>query len=116
MKSKLLWLLVILIVIGGITANTYYGDTAWAIRAGIGIVLTVAILGLAGLTPQGQAAWAFVKGSRAELRKVVWPSRQETVQTTLVVVAMIVVTALILWAFDALFLWLIGFITGQRGL
>ena len=50
-----------------------------------------------------------------ELRKVVWPTRQETIQTTLIVVAMVVVAALILWGLDKVFFWLVAWLTGQRG-
>ena len=66
-------------------------------------------------TSKGLQLWSFIKGARIELRKVVWPTRQETIQTTLVVVAMVVVAALILWGIDTLFFWLVGWLTGQRG-
>jgi preprotein translocase subunit SecE len=115
-KSKFIWLLVLLFIVAGIATNSYYNDVAWALRVAGGLILTAIILGLASLTPQGQKAWEFMKGSRAEMRKVTWPTRQETVQTAMVVVAMVVVASLILWAFDGILLWLIGFITGQRGL
>ncbi len=49
---------------------------------------------------QGRTLWAFVQGSRVELRKVVWPTRQETMQTTLVVVVVIVVMGIFFWALD----------------
>ncbi len=72
---------------------------------------------------QKRASWreklmrlfAFFKNARAELRKVVWPTRQETLQTALVVVAMVVVLALVLWGLDGVLVWLIGSLTGQRG-
>lgn len=109
------WGLVLLLLVGGIVANSYYSHVAGALRAAGGIVLAIAILGVAATTAKGQVAWAFVKGSRTELRKVVWPTRQETIQTTLVVVGMVVLTAIILWGLDTLFLWLVGWLTGQRG-
>lgn len=115
-KSKFIWLLILLFIIGGVVLNSYYASVAWSLRVAGGLLLTGLVLGLASLTPQGQKAWEFMKGSRAEMRKVTWPTRQETVQTAMVVIAMVVVAALILWAFDAILLWLIGFITGQRGL
>lgn len=113
--DSFIWLVIIVLVIAGIVANSYYNQVAGALRAAGGIVLAALILGLAATTAQGKKAWTFIKGSRAELRKVVWPTRQETVQTTLIVVAMVLVTALILWGLDTLFLWAIGWLTGQRG-
>lgn len=115
-KSKFIWLLVLLFVIGGVVANVYYEAIALPVRLAGGLVLTGIVLALASLTPQGQKAWEFMKGSRAEMRKVTWPTRQETIQTAMVVVAMVVVASLVLWAFDSILLYLIGFITGQRGL
>lgn len=109
------WLVIVILLAAGIVANYIYSDVAWAIRAAIGIVVAILLLVIAGFTAKGRLAWGFLKGSRTELRKVVWPTRQETIQTTLVVVAMVVVTALILWGLDTLFMWAIGWLTGQRG-
>lgn len=109
------WLLVVLVVVGGIVANYVYSTVPAAIRAAIGIVLFIIVIAIAGYTAKGRAAWGFIKSARTELRKVIWPTRQETVQTTLVVVAMVTVTAFILWGLDAFFMWALGWLTGQRG-
>jgi len=109
------WLLILLLLLGGIVANHYFNGTAWAIRAAVGIVVIVVVLFIASQTAKGHKAWGVIKGARTELRKVVWPTRQETVQTTLVVVAMVVITALLLWGIDSLFMWAIAWLTGQRG-
>ena len=68
------------------------------------IVLAALVLGtLVGLqSAPGRTFWAFVQSSRTELRKVVWPDRQETVQVTVVVFVMIVVLSLFFWALDSL--------------
>jgi preprotein translocase subunit SecE len=73
------------------------------------IVLAALVLGtLVGLqSAPGKTFWGFVQSSRTELRKVVWPDRQETLQVTLVVFVMIIVLALFFWALDSL----LGFIT-----
>lgn len=113
--NLLKWLLVFIIIAAGVVANSYYAEVAAPLRASIGIVMMAVVLGIAYLTTQGQQAWAFIKGSRTELRKVVWPTRQETIQTTMVVVMMVVITAFILWGMDSLFMWLVGLLTGQRG-
>jgi preprotein translocase subunit SecE len=73
------------------------------------IVLAALVLGtLVGLqSAPGKNFWGFVQSSRTELRKVVWPDRQETLQVTLVVFVMLIVLALFFWALDSL----LGFIT-----
>src|ERR1044072_2933761 len=73
------------------------------------IVLAALVLGmLVGLqSAPGKTFWSFVQSSRTELRKVVWPNRQETVQVTLVVFVMIIVLSLFFWALDSL----LGFLT-----
>ncbi len=63
-------------------------------------------------TTKGVAFWSLVKGSRTEIRKVVWPTRQETVQTTLIVLAFVVVVALMLWGLDSLLGWLVSMVIG----
>lgn len=113
--NALKWGIVFLLIVGGIVANTYYSHVAWALRTAAGLVILAAALLVALQTTAGQQVWIFAKGARIELRKVVWPTRQETVQTTLIVVAMVVVAALILWGVDTLFFWLVGWLTGQRG-
>ncbi len=113
--DSLKWLLVLVIVAAGIVANSYYGDVAGALRAAIGIVVAAIIVGIASQTAKGQRAWTFMKGSRTELRKVVWPTRQETIQTAMVVVAMVIVMAIILWGVDTLFLWLVSLLTRVHG-
>jgi preprotein translocase subunit SecE len=72
-------------------------------------VLAALVLGtLVGLqSAPGKTFWGFVQSSRTELRKVVWPTAQETRQVTLVVFVMIIVLALFFWALDSL----LGFIT-----
>ena len=62
-------------------------------------------------TKQGQKAFVFGKEAKIELEKVVWPTRQETIQTTSIVMVMVTVTGFILWGVDSGMLWAIGKIT-----
>jgi preprotein translocase subunit SecE len=101
------WFLVLLLLVAGIVANSYFGAVAVAIRLAVGIVLSAVILAVVAQTSKGQLAWGFIKGSRNELRKVIWPTKQETTQTTLLVAVMVVITALILWGLDAFFFWMV---------
>jgi preprotein translocase subunit SecE len=62
---------------------------------------------------QGKTFWSFVQSSRIELRKVVWPNRQETMQVTVVVFVMIVILGLFFWGLDTLLGALTRWLTGQ---
>jgi len=113
--NLLKWILAIALVVGGVVANAYFVSVPWALRATGGIVVSIVTLLLLYFTVQGASVWGFVKLARMELRKVVWPTRPEVLQTTLMVVVMVLVTALVLWGIDALFLWGVGWLVGQRG-
>jgi preprotein translocase subunit SecE len=109
------WLIVILLIMTGLVANYYYNDQPWPLR----LLGWIFLLGMAGFlalhTQLGKRAIIFARESRMELRKVFWPTRQETIQTTLFVAIMVVVLALVLWGVDSILMWLIGWLTGQRG-
>jgi preprotein translocase subunit SecE len=64
---------------------------------------------------QGKEFWSFVQSSRIELRKVVWPNRQETMQVTLVVFVMIIVLGFFFWGVDTLLALLTKWLTGRGG-
>ena len=83
----------------------------WSI-AGIGLAAAV---GVFALSPLGRRFWQFILDSRVELRKVVWPSRQETMQTTAVVFGFIVIAGMFFWVLDLLLAWLTRMLTGQGG-
>jgi preprotein translocase subunit SecE len=109
------WFVVITLIITGIIANSYYNNQPWPLRLFGWIVLFGIIIAVTLQTQLGKQALNFVRESRMELRKVYWPTRQETIQTTLFVVAMVVVLALILWGVDSILMLVIGWLTGQRG-
>lgn len=113
-SDALKWFLVVLLFVIGVAANFYYSHVVVAVRAAVGILLTTLALIIASQTQKGQKTLSFIRSSRIELHKVIWPTRQETVQTMLVVVVMVIVTALILWGLDSFFMWAISWITGQR--
>ena len=108
MIDRLKWLAVLLIVIAMVVGNAYFSQYSLSIRVAAMIVAGIVALLIAKSTQKGQKAWAFMLETRIEMRKVVWPTRQETVQTTMVVIAIVVVMALILWGVDSLFALLIS--------
>ncbi|MFT0213641.1 preprotein translocase subunit SecE [Pseudomonas sp. F1_0610] len=106
------WSVVVLLAIAAVVGNYYFSSEPVIFRA-IAIVVIALVAGFVVLqTAKGRKFAQFAKESRAEIRKVVWPSRQETIQTTLIVVVFVMVMALILWALDSLFGWLISIIVG----
>lgn len=109
------WLAVIALLIAGLVANYHYSYQPWPLRLLGWIFLMSVVLAIVLQTFQGQQIMAFARDSRMELRKVVWPTRQETVRMTLVVAGMVVFLALFLWVVDISLMWLIGWLTGQRG-
>ena len=111
-QDKFLWLLVALLIAGGVYANSYFGDEPLLYRV-VGLVALALVAGfVASRTARGAAFWTLVRESRTEIRKVVWPTRQEAVQTTLIVVAFVILVALILWGLDGLFAWLASLVIG----
>ena len=110
--NMLKWTLVFILFCGALVGNYYYPQLANSLRLLSWIVLTVILFGIALSTTQGARFYKFAKAARNELRKVVWPTRQETIQSTIAVVALVSILALVLWMFDSLWLWLVTLITG----
>lgn len=109
------WLVALILLLAGLVGNHYYSEVSMPLRM-LGWILTLAISGfIASKTQKGRWVVGFFRASQKELRKVVWPKREEVVQTTLVVAIMVVILALILWGIDGFLVWAIGWLTGQRG-
>jgi preprotein translocase subunit SecE len=93
-------ILAVAIVVGGIL-GFYYLDAYSQLLRVIGLLVLVGIaVFIIYQTAMGRAVWSFASAAKTEVRKVVWPSRQETVQTTLIVFAMVLVMGIVLWLFD----------------
>ncbi len=106
------WIAVAVLVVLAIWANQYYANLSGWARAG-GVIATFLVAGfIAYTTTKGRAAFDFAKEAHVEVRKVVWPTRQETMQTTIIVAIFVVIMSLVLWGVDALIVWLLGFIVG----
>lgn len=107
------WGLVVILLAASVVGNYYYSKEVSVLFRVIGVVIAVGLaFGVAMLTTKGKAAWIFAKEARTEVRKVVWPTRQEAMQTTLMVIAVSAVVALVLWGLDGLLVRAVSFITG----
>ncbi|CAD5108857.1 preprotein translocase subunit SecE [Zestomonas carbonaria] len=106
------WLVVAALVVAGVVGNQYFSGEPILYRV-IGLIVLAAIAAFVALqTAKGQLFFSLLKEARTEIRKVVWPTRQETTQTTLIVVAVVLVMALLLWGLDSLLGWLVSLIVG----
>ena len=94
-----------LLLIGGMV-SFYYFAVQWALPLRLAVLVgtVAAATGLTYQTALGKLSWAYLVGSRAELRKVVWPTRQETVQTTLLIAVVVLIVALLMWGLDSVLL------------
>jgi preprotein translocase subunit SecE len=105
----------ILLVIGGIAGYYVLGNQPawlrWLAVAG-GIALAAAVIAMSGY---GTALKQFMADSRVELRKIVWPNRQETGMTTLVVLVFLLVAGIFFWGLDLALAWATRALTGQGG-
>jgi preprotein translocase subunit SecE len=115
MADKIKLLIAALVLAGALAAFYIFSEYALVWRV-LGMLLGVAVAGLiAARSTAGSNAIAFIRGSIVEVRKVVWPTRKETVQTTMMVMAMVVLVGIILWVFDWFLAWGIELLTGQGG-
>jgi preprotein translocase subunit SecE len=103
------------ILVGGIAAFYVLVDVPLAARWLIVFGALAAGIVIALQSAQGREFWRFVQGSRVELRKVVWPTRQETLQTTMVVVVAIFALGIFFWLLDMLLGAVTRALTGQGG-
>ena len=94
-------------LVGGLYAYYYYeAELAQAIRVLMVLGGTIAGIGIAMTSVQGGRLWHFIQGSRVEIRKVIWPTKQETTQTAIAVFVFTLVMMLFFWVLDSGLLWL----------
>lgn len=104
----------VVILIAGIAGFYYFSSQALLYRV-VGVLLfSGASVGLIFTTALGSKVLGFLKDSRIEVRKVIWPTRQETLQSTMIVVALVFLVGTILWLLDMFLFWGIGVLTGQK--
>ncbi len=115
MADKIKLLVAVLLVIAGVAGFYFFADAPTVVRVLSvigGLVLGAAV---ATLSEPGRRFAGFARDSRDEAKKVVWPTRKETIQMTGVVMAFVIVMALFLWAVDGILMWLVKLAMGQGG-
>ena len=106
--------LAVLLAVGGVVAF-YWFESQWAtpLRVAAVVAGVLAAVAVFMVTTKGVQTRGFLSDSRIELRKVVWPTRQEAVRMTWVVIITVIIISLILAAFDVVIQWVIRFLLGQ---
>ena len=108
-------LIAVAVLIAGITGFYYYEAESLLYRV-LGLVFMAGVaVAIVATTMLGQNLLGFAKDSRMEVRKVVWPTRQETVQTTLMVIVAVILIGIFLWLIDMVLAEAIQMLTGTGG-
>ena len=109
------FIIAIAMLVAGIVQFYYFEEESQLYRV-LGLLGFVAIaLGFVYATRMGRNLWSFARDARTEVRKVIWPTRQETMQTTLMVIVMVFIVAIMLWLIDMFLRWAVLILTGQGG-
>jgi preprotein translocase subunit SecE len=112
-KDTALMTLSIVALLAGIVAFYWYDEQPLPLRIGMVLIGVAAGAGFAWLSWYGREFWQFAIASRVELRKVVWPEREETVKTTYVVFIFAIVMGVFFWGLDWVLTWLTRLLSGQ---
>lgn len=109
------WSVVVLLLLAVVVGNYYYSEYSLLARVLVMLFVSGLSILLALTTEKGDAFNRLRKEAWVEVRKVVWPTRQETIQTTLIVLAVVVLVAFILWLVDASLGFGISWVVGTKG-
>ena len=115
MPDVLKWFAAAVLLGAGLVGFYWFADHSTLLRV-VGLLLAVgASVVVAVQTEKGRSTWEFMRDSRTEVRKVVWPTRKETTQTTLIIMGVVTVVALIMWGLDSFLGFLVRLLLGQGG-
>ncbi len=110
--DSLKWLIVLVLVAVSVAGNHYFSAESLLYR----VLALLVLAGFAGFvalqTVRGKKFSTLLKDAKAEIRKVVWPTRQELTQTTMIVIVFVLIVALLLWGLDSLVSWLVSGMIG----
>jgi preprotein translocase subunit SecE len=114
-KDSALLAFSIIAILGGIAAFYWFDEQPLVLRIGMVVVGLAAGAGLLWLSTYGREFVQFAQAARVELRKVVWPSRTETFQTTYVVIGFAILMGLFFFVLDWILTWMTRFLGGTSG-
>lgn len=108
------WLMIVILTALVLVFNYKLTSISTPIKSIVWILWLVASLAIAFFTQLGQKGISFFKESKIELLKVVWPSRQETMQMTIIIMVVVSIISILLWGVDSSLLWLVGKLTSLK--
>src|SRR5450631_2553354 len=114
-KDSVLMTLSVLVLLMGIGAFYWYEDQALVLRIAMVVVGLAVGAGLVWFSWYGREFWQFALAARIELRKVVWPEREETIKTTYVVFIFAIIMGVFFWGLDWVLTLLTRLLSGQSG-
>jgi len=112
-KDTALMTLSVLVLLAGIVGFYWFDEDALPLRLGMVVGGLVVAGGLLWISWYGREFRQFAQAARVDLRKVVWPSREDTVRTTIMVIAFAIMMGLFFWILDMILTWMIRWLTGQ---
>jgi preprotein translocase subunit SecE len=105
----------LLLMVAGVVGFYYLGDTTPMVLKLASVLAGIVLAALVGWTSEpGKQFYAYAQESVTETKKVVWPTRKETVQTTGMVVAFVIVMAIFLWLVDGILVWVVRLLLGTE--
>ncbi|PPI86647.1 preprotein translocase subunit SecE [Candidatus Pantoea edessiphila] len=108
------WIIILTLLLTAIVGNCYYQETKLYLRIIALMILVVISIFILLSMKTGKTALIFIRESKAEMKKVVWPSYQETFRITVIVIAVTILMSLLLWGLDNILVRVVSFITGLR--
>jgi preprotein translocase subunit SecE len=111
MADNIKLIVAVALMVAAITLFYTYSEVSALYRV-LGLLAAVGVsLFIASKTAMGGTALSYINATNVEVRKVVWPTRQETLQTTLIVIIMVMIVALMLWGIDSILGWAVRALT-----
>ncbi|QBZ82268.1 Protein translocase subunit SecE [Hydrogenovibrio crunogenus] len=105
----------VILLLMSLVGYYYYSDAHAVVRV-LGLIGGIAVSGLVFYqSDKGRSWFSYLSHAQKEVKQVIWPTRQETVQMTLIVFAVVIVMSIFLWLVDMFFLWAVQVLTGQGG-
>ncbi|MPS49195.1 preprotein translocase subunit SecE [Methylobacillus sp.] len=113
MTEKIKLVISLLLVAAGVAGFYLLADQALVVRILAFLAGIIVALLVVKTTPVGQNAISFAREAVLETRKVVWPTRKETIQTTAAVFGLVIIMAIFLWIVDVGFMWAVKQLMGR---
>ena len=115
-RDNMLWAAGLLVLLAGVFGFFQFSGEVMTLFRVLGLLVALGVaIAIVGRTERGRMMFAFVRETDVERRKVVWPNRQETMQTTLMVLVITVIAAILLFLMDTIFGWIVRRLIGAAG-